>query len=678
MPTQSARRTTASRMTAGAGPDAYETPAQREWLAQQFEALTVEVNALSPSAWAEQRRYLPPNVTSMPGYYRFDVAPYLREPLDCLSVDSPIREVSIIKGVQLGFTVGVLENAIGYFIEHVKNSPLMLITADNELAKLRMDSYITPMLTESGLYHLIRSSDENNTRKTGKTDKKIEWVGGGFLIPIGAQNANKLRSLSIQVLLRDEIDGWPETVGKDGDPLRLSADRTTGFSESRKIVDVSTPLIKGQSRIHTRYLRGDQRQYFVCCLRCGHSQTLKWRRTNPETGEVTGIVWETQNNRLVRDSVRYLCERCGHAHTNDDKTRLLSPDNGAQWRPTAEPISPDHRSYHINALYSPVGMQSWTSCVQYWLDAWDEEHHRPRDLGALQVFYNNILGEPFELRGEKLRFENISEHRRSAYQSGQVPNTWAAKFCGGPVLLLTCAVDVHADNLAVAVIGWCRGRRAVLIEYARFQGDTSQLDDSGSWGKLRELIEEREFVSDDGKRYRVQLTLIDSGYLTDKVYEFAADYQAGVNPVKGRDQPAKSANVKEFSEFRTPMGTLAFSVWVDLYKDRWSAALRRSWDGESLQPHGHFNAPMDITDKQLKELTAEVKRERIEKSTGKRVGFEWFRPQGAPNELWDLLVYTNAALDLIAWDYCRQQLQLEFVNWQAFYDNAEQDQLYFT
>lgn len=659
--------------------DPYATPAQREWLARQFEALTSELNVLTPSSWAEQKRYLPPHVTSMPGYYSFDVAPYLKEIVDCLSIDSPIREVSVMKGVQLGLTVGVLENAIGYFIDAVKTAPLMYVTADAELAKMRLESYITPMLQYSELDHLIRSTDETNNRRTGRTQRKIEWVGGGSLLLLGAQNANKLRQFSIQVLLRDEIDAWPDAVGNDGDPLQLSGDRTTAYASSRKIADISTPLIEGQSKIAERFARGDQRRYFVCCLGCGHAQTLRWQRVNPETGEVTGIVWEMERGRLIGDSVRYLCEKCGHPHTNDDKTRLLSPEYGAQWRPTAEPVTPDHRSYHINALYSPVGMQTWANIVLQWLEAWDPDHDRARDFGKLQVFYNNNLGQPFKVRGEQLRFENVSAHRRTAYQFGEIPNTWAAQYCGSPVLLLTCAVDVHKDNLAVGVIGWCRGRRALLIDYFRFEGDTEQLDDKGSWGQLRDLIENHEYLGDDGKRYRVMLTFIDSGYRADKVYEFANEYEFGVNPVKGRDMPPKAA-IKEFSAFTTPMGTTAYSITVDIYKDRWSAALRRTWDGETLQPLGLFNAPMDCTDKQLKELTIEVKREKIDKATGKRLGHEWFRPSGASNELWDILIYNNAGLDVIAWDFWRHTMKQADspINWQVFWDALEHDALFYT
>ena len=652
--------------------------AHEEWLARQFDALTAEVHVLRPSEWAEAHRYLPASVTALPGPYQFSVAPYLREIVDCMSVDSPVREVAFMKGVQICATVGVLENTVGYCIEHVRTAPVMLLTADAELAKLRMDSYIVPMIQASGLEHLITSADVSNRRKTGKTDKKIEWVGG-FLIPFGAQNANKLRSMSIRFLLRDEIDSYPDIVGKDGDPLKLSADRTAAYEGSRKILDISTPLIRGQSKIEQRFKRGDQRRYFVRCLKCNFAQVLKFEHTNAGTGEVSGITWETEKGQLVHDSVRYLCQECQHPHTNDDKTRLLSPEHGAEWRPTAASAEPGYRSYHLSALYSPVGMQTWAACVSKWLEAWDVERNCPKDFGHLQVFYNNVLGEPFELRGEKVRFEAVSAHRRHDYHFGQVPNRFAAQHCGGTILLLTCTVDVHKDNLAVSVFGWCRDRRAILVDYWRFEGDTEQLDNPDTWGRLRKLIETQGvYKADDGKSYGIAITLIDSGYRSDDVYRFAHDYDAGVYPVKGRDAPTKSATLKEFSEFTTPMGTKAFAITVDFYKDRWSASLRRSWDGLSLQPQGHFNAPLDATDAQLKELTVEQKKEQLEAGTQNRIGWKWVRPSGAPNELWDLLVYANAALDLIAWNFCVGQQGMEFVNWAHFFDAAEQQRLYFT
>jgi len=648
-----------------------------DWLGDRIDALTSEVEVLSVSEWAERRRYLPPP-NRFPGPFRFSVAPYMREIADCLSIDSPVREVALMKGVQTTGTVGVLENAIGYQIDHVKSASVMMVTADSELAQLRMETSVRPMLQASDLEGLIQSSDEGNRRKTGNTDRKIEWLGGGFLVPMGAKNANKMRSIPIQVMLRDEVDGWPDVVGKDGDPMQLTEDRTTSYEQTRKILDISTPLIEGSSKIKARFLRGDQRVYHVRCKHCGDLQPLRWHYVDKETGEKRGIVWETDGGLLVTESVRWLCASCGGEHYNEDKIRLFDPDHGAQWVPTADPVNPTVRSYHLSGLYSPVGFKSWASQVQLWLESWDENASRPRDVGKMQVFYNNVLGETWTVYGERLRFSTVSEHRRSLYRYGEIPNHMAMDYCGSRVLLLTCTVDVQGDWLAVGVFGWTRDQRAILVDYWHWEGDPSQPDDEGTWGRLRELVESGEYIADDGSRYGIAIALVDAGYLTDQVYSFAAEYAHSVYPIQGRTAPLKSANIKEFSEYTTKLGTRAFSVTVDLYKDRWAARLRRSWDGQGDQPAGHFNAPSDTTDKTLKELTVETKREKKEAKSGRVIGYEWHRPGNARNELWDLLVYGNAALEMIMWDVCYNQLGLDFVNPEAFWEVADREQLFYT
>lgn len=626
-----------------------------EWLQRLFASWTTHVEEFTPSAWAEQRRYLPASNTSLPGPYRFSVTPYLREIADCLSVDSPIRFIALQKGAQIGGTVGILENAVGYLIDHVKTAPVMFVTADAELAKQRLDTNVLPMIQASRLEHLIKSGDDGNKRKTGKTAKKIEWAGGGYLLPFGAKNANKLRSMSIQYLLNDEIDAWALRVGKDGDPLKLAIARTQAYEQTRKVFSLSTPLYKGQSRINELFLDGDQRYYYVSCIKCGMAQVLRWR--NGTRGAPGGITWEMDGGRLVPGTVRYLCAnpKCAHPHTNDDKVRLLAPENGAEWRPTATPINPQTRSYHLSALYSPPGMHSWEAIVELWLECWDEERGRAKNLDKLQTFYNNELGEPFELRTKRLTYEHVSPHRRKGvYTYGQIPNKWARQHCGGRVQLLNCAVDVHADCLKVGVFGWCADRRSILVDYLTFQGDTSHEDDEATWGELEKLIDSKEYVADDGARYAIATTLIDSGdgQSTDVVYTFCQRFSSGVFPIKGRALPPKNASIKHFSEFVSKeTGVTAYGITVDLYKDRISAALLREWDGQSLQPPGHFNAPGDATDKQLRELTNETKREKIDPVTRQRVGWEWHRPSGGANELWDLLVYASAGLDMLAWDY---------------------------
>ncbi len=266
-------------------------------------------------------------------------------------------------------------------------------------------------------------------------------------------------------------------------------------------------------------------------------------------------------------------------------------------------------------------------------------------------------------------------HRRSDYHFGQIPNKFAEKFCGSKVLLLTCSVDVQKDNLAVAVIGWCADGRALLIDYDRFEGNAEQLDDKSTWVRLRELLWKKVYVADDGTKYRIRITLIDSGYLTDNVYRFCESFPGGVFPSKGKEAPPV-ANYKPLSEFKTTSDMVGFLITVDYYKDRWSAQLKREWDGIGLQPVGHFNAPLDVREDQLRELTVETKRPRAaNKTTGRDNGFAWHRPPGVPNELWDLLVYASAALELVAANFSRQA-KFEFTNWPLFYKTCAEKKLF--
>ena len=669
--------------------DDFFTPSEKyisecdQWLANEFEGLTDKIEFMSPSEWAEQNRYLPASVTPLPGYYSFGVTPYLREIVDNMDPQVPVREVTVMKGVQTCYTVGVLENTIGYSIGHIKTAPTMMLTVDSEVAKIRMDQYITPMIDQSGLSDLIQSSDEKNTRKTGKTDKKIEWKGGGFLVPFGAQNANKHRSISILYMLEDENDAFPDRVGKDGDPQKLAEDRTAAFEQVRKILRGSTPLITQTSRIYREYKRGDQRMYMVPCKHCDEKQRLEWTGVNDD-GTVYGIEWETDDKGfLIPGSVRYMCKHCGGTMVNEDKAWMYR-DAGkyCEWVPTAESENPAHRSYHISALYSPVGMQTWEQQVRKWLDAWDVAANRAKNLEALQLFYNNVLGRPFELRGEALKFEKVVMHRRPGYISGEIPNSMAKQETGDVVQVLTAAVDVHKSHLDVQIIGWCDEARFYSIEWLVFEGDCENISNE-PWQQLRELIETKIYKADDGKLYQIQLTLVDAGYNADLVYSFCNNYSGGVYPIQGRDLPNKSAALKEFSPFKSKVGTVGYHVTVTIYKDRLAAALRGDWDGISIQPAGHPNFPQNYPDQFFKELTVETKREKINAVTGQRMGVYWHKPGNAANHAWDLTVYNSAALDMVALDVCEHHLELldeedkPYLNWQEFWKYLKEEGLFY-
>ena len=652
-----------------------------DWLSQQMDEMTTEIVHITPVEYNEDTRYLPESVTSMPGPLRYDVNPFMREIVNCFDVNSDVREVNLKKGVQITYST-VLESGALYFMGHVKTLPIMYMTADKELASARIENNFIPMLNHSGLADIVRSSDAGNSRKTGKTANHIQFEGGGYLVPFGAINANKMRSYSICVMLKDEIDAWPELVGKDGDPDALSDDRCSGYWERRKIFRGSTPLVKGSSKIQEAYLRGDQRVYRVLCKACGFPQQLRWESVNRDSGVVGGFKWEMDGGTLILESVRYLCQNCGHEHYEQDKERLFSEEHGAHWHPTARPVERGIRSYHLPAMYSPIGMQPWYKCVSAYLAGYDPVARKVKNVGKYQRFYNNILAEPFEVLGSRVSFVAVSAHRRSIYRLGSVPNEWAEEHAGSKVLMLTCQVDVHKHNLAVSVMGWCRDSRPFVIDYWRFEPTDKEADDCTEltcsvWARLRELIEEKVYEADDGRKYRIAMTLIDAGYSNDTVVSFCADYESGVYPVLGRDRASKNQTISEFAPFKTKAGTIGYRILVDHYKERLAPVLRREWHPDNgEQKIYHFNAPVDISDKQLKELTVETRRQRRDERTG-AISYEWYRPSNARNELWDLLVYGHAAVEIIAWTLCIETFELDTVDWPRFWDFIEEKALYY-
>jgi terminase, large subunit len=651
-----------------------------DFISEEFCKLTDEMPTILPSEWAESKRYLSATVSTLPGLYSYEVTPYLKEIVDCLAPSSSIRFLDFLKAAQIGATVGVIENFLGYSIEHTKTVPILMVTSDSSMAKLRVEQFILPMLQDSNMMDLIQSSDVDNKRKTGRTARRIEWKGGGWVLPVGANNPAAFRSIPFPVLLFDEPDSYKDNIGKDGDPIALAETRSNTFVNSRKICAMSTPLLMGSSKIHQRYLLGDQRKFYVPCPKCKEKQVLRWSGVNNQTGEVFGMYWELDEDGLLnRESVRYICKYCGFHMKNEDKTFMLA--NG-EWRATAKPVSKERRSYQLSALYSPVVMFPWESCVDAWLEAWDVERKKPKSIEKLQVFYNNILGEPFEQMSQSVSFNVVSGHRRRENFMGVVPNAHAEKFGGSVIQILTCAVDVQKDYLSVCVFGWTVNKVPYIIDYFELRSNGGLCDDihdPDTWGALETFIETKEYKDGEGRIYPVTFTLIDSGHETDAVYEFCyrfADQHRLVFPLKGDAEMPKGASHKEFTPFKTKTGMLAYHIRVDFYKDRWGRALRYSWDGISTFKSWHLNAPTDMTDKQLKELTREKKFEVFNSATGRSMGFRWKKTHdGARNELWDLTCYNTAALEIFALQLCAEG-NFEVLNWDYFFSRTQTGMFY--
>jgi phage terminase large subunit GpA-like protein len=213
------------------------------------------------------------------------------------------------------------------------------------------------------------------------------------------------------------------------------------------------------------------------------------------------------------------------------------------------------------------------------------------------------------------------------------------------------------------------------LEWLILEGNCEDL--SGEpWQRLDEIITERMYKADDGRRYHIQMTLIDSQYNNDIVVRFCNRYETSVFPIRGTESGTKRGTVKEFQPFETKTGTIGYNINNAVFKDRLANAFKQDWDGLSQQPHWYHNYPVEYPDKFFKELTVEHKVQKKNSITGQVVGWEWHRPNQADNHAWDLSVYNMAALEMAAMDICTRYLDEEQLNWKAFWDFCEKESMF--
>lgn len=562
---------------------------------------------MTPSEWATKKRILPQGLTSMPGPFSWEVTPYAKEIIDCFSPDSPVQRAAVMKGAQLGLSVGVLENLIGWIID-CEPGPTMFVTADKELAESVVETRVDRMIESAGIGHKIFAQVETaHGRKTGNTKSKKEFPGG-FLLPVGPNVAGKLRSYSIKTILFDELDGFPQEVGSEGDPVKLAERRTDAYTRLRKLLYISTPGVDQTSRIKPLFLLGDQSRFFVPCKVCGHMQTLEWDRIHFEADSTGRLIWS---------SVHYECEHCQAKWTNDDKSWFLPR---GEWRPTAQPSEPGFRSFHISSLYSPVGFRPWQDIAQEWLQVKD-------DPTKLRVFINTVLGETFSERGEAPRWERIML-RREDYPQGELPPAAAP-------LLLTLGADVQGDRIEAEIVAWGSGKESWSVSYHVLEGDTSNLQ-GRAWRGLADLL------SKDHAGLSISIALIDAGFRTTTVYQFCEQYSTGVMPCMGESTQSWSKrlfairDVPGYAVQRVDIqtGQLKAELYGNLMKDK----------GDTYPP-GYCHFPIEYGEKHFKQLTAE-ERVKVKTKTG-ATRYEW-RHIRERNEQLDARVYNMAALHVYA------------------------------
>ena len=526
--------------------------------------------------WAEKYRVLSQESSALFG--KFQALSYQIEPMRCIS-DPNIREIVLMWGSQLGKSE-IINNTIGYFI-HQDPSTILFLLPTEDMAEDYSKRRLNPMFRDTKeLGDLLYDREANNTIL-------IKNFKGGNLALVGSNSPSKLASKPIKVLLVDEVDRCENT--KEGHSIDLAQKRTNTYYD-RKIIKVSTPTIKGHSVIESEYEASDKRKYFVPCPHCGFSQTLSFEL----------LKWEqSEEGSHDLDSVRYSCIECGSLWSEVEKNAAVAK---GQWRATKQGANLK-TGFYLNALYSPFF--TMRDIVKDFLDSKD-------NIAKFQVFVNTIKAESFEPPSVKFQ-ENELYNRRESYTPTTLPDD---------IIFITSGVDVQGDRVEIEFRGWALGFESFGIKHSVLMGDTKQSD---VWSRLYTELKQ-VFYTTSGRRLRSSISLIDSGFNKERVYNFVR-LDSRFFASKGASESEKKKDFINPSK-KMASGVRLFSIGTYAGKSEAFKLLRIDEVGAG---YCHFNESYSL--EYFRQLTAE---KLVKTKT----------PNGYTTYRWEKIRERNEGLDL--------------------------------
>ena len=576
---------------------------------------------LSVWEWADEHRVLSERSSAEPGRWSTDRVPHMREVMEALSSRHPCKTVSIMKSAQIaGTEIG--NNWVGYCIDH-SPGPMLLVMPTVELAKRNSRQRLDTMIRDSP--RLASHMGKAKSKDSSQTILSKEFENG-VLVSTGANSAAGLRSMPARYVYCDEIDAYPPDVEGEGDPILLIQRAQRTFA-NRKGLYISTPTFQGRSRIEAMFADGDQSYLYLPCPGCQTMGRLHFRET--ESGFV--IKWD----KGEPEKVRAVCTSCGVEIQEHEKTEMIL---AGKWIATHPERSDDHRSFHLNALYSPIGWRFWEEIVR----AFEDAKNRP---DKLRVWVNHDMGETYYEKGEAPEWRALYD-KREPYKIGTVPD-------GG--VFLTAGVDVQGGRnarLEVEVVAWGRNKESWSVDYFVIPGDSAE---ESTWTELDGLLG-RTWPTAGGNQLSIRCMAVDSGFSTQNVYHWCRQHpKTRTIPVKGRDSlPVLVGSPRAVDVSRggriIRRGVMLWSVGTTVAKTEFygMARLERPTEesGDPFPP-GYCHWPQYEEDA-FKQLTSEQIVARTDKKGYRK--YEWEVLPGRRNERLDCRVYARAAAAVVGLD----------------------------
>ena len=547
------------------------------------------------SEWADEHRRLPRGASPEPGRWRTSRTPYLKEIMDELSPHSKTQIVSVMKGTQLGITEAANNLIFGVMDQY--KGPILMVMPTESVVKKHSKKKITPAIKAMPKINSIIKHSKN--RGDGGSMFEKEFIGGALTMGWSNTNAT-FRSDSIQWLILDDVDGFPDDVDGEGSPIELGKNRTDSFGSKRKIFINSTPTVKGISNIEKEFDDSDQRYFYMPCPECSEMVHFEW-----------GQFRITYEDYQLTDEVCFTCKHCGSLIHEHQKPWMMA--NG-KWIPQNQ--GHQNAGFHISSFYSPAGWVTWDQIAREFLKALKQMETEGR-VTMMKRWKNTRAAMTWEEENTEVN-ERVFDGRLEPYPA-PVPKE---------VRVITAGADTQDDRIEIEVVGWGDFEESWSIDYKVINGDPKSPD------TLRQLDEYllQSFEVEGGGRMRIHAAAIDrAGHrakyidtfcynkLTRRIYAVFGSPAIDTQPVTTRSTKSK-------------YGGRIFKLGVNYLKNDIHAKVSTNAPGPNYM---HYPEKECYSLEYFKQLTGERRR-----NDGR---WEGKRPRV---EAWDCRVYSLAALML--------------------------------
>ena len=509
---------------------------------------------LTVAEWADKYRRLSPETSAEAGPWRTSRTPYLKEPMEAFT-DPKVRRIIMVAASQVGKSELEL-NIIGYIMDQDPGSVLYIHPSLEDARKFSRIR-IAPMIRDS---KVLKNKIKDIKSKDGASTVLQKAFPGGMLTIAGSNSASGLASTPCRYIIGDERDRWAVSAGDEGDPWTLAEARQRTFYNA-KAVEVSTPTIKGSSKIDDAYTLGTQERWYHKCPECGEYNEITFNRIRFDHKIVT--VHGRKENKVI-GPLMYVCPSCGCA--SSEAVMHKQPGKWVASNPDA--YKDGIKSYWLSAFASPWA--SWEEITKKFLDA-------QKDPEKLKVVLNTLFGELWEERGD-VQDEDSMLSRREQYKA-ELPDE---------VLCLTCGVDTQDNRLEYEIVGHGKGGSTWGIKKGYIMGkpDTQEV-----WARLDDVID-HSYKYQSGKGLKISITFVDSGgHYTQEVYEECRKrLTKRVFAIKGKGGegiPYISPPSRVAIRDNKRVTTWLYTIGVDSGKSQIMSALRVN-DPEGETKYCHF------------------------------------------------------------------------------------------